>query len=78
MPPESPITATIKGIIDKVEGLRLYRGKGGEIMRTGVCHLIYSISTAKIQLTEDERLKLFDTLQDNFKHPNIEIQEEAS
>lgn len=47
-------------------------------MRSGVCHLIFSISTAKVQLNEKERLKQFETLMENFKHPNIEIQIEAT
>jgi hypothetical protein len=32
--------ALVKGIIRRVEKERLYKGKGGEIMRQGVCHLI--------------------------------------
>lgn len=47
-------------------------------MRTGVCHLIHSLSLAKISLTEKERKYYFTQLQENFKHPNIEIQEEAT
>lgn len=50
--------------------MRLYRGKGGEIMRGGVSHLIYSMSLAKIQFSESERYYLFKTLLENFKHPN--------
>ena len=45
---DSEIRNSVKGIIEKVDKLRLYRGKGGEIMRGGVCHLIHSMSLAKI------------------------------
>jgi hypothetical protein len=73
MPATSDIRTNVKDIINKVEKLKLYRGKGGEIMRVGVCHLIYSMSLAKIAFNENERLVMFKTLQENFKHPNIEI-----
>ena len=62
----------------KVEKLRLYRGIGGEIMRAGVSHLIYSMSLARLEFTVKERHDLFKTLHENFKHPNIQIQEEAT
>lgn len=69
----SELRSEVKTIIDRVDKQRLYRGKGGEIMRAGVCHLIFSLSKAKIPLTEAERIYLFKTMQENFKHPNIEI-----
>ena len=47
-------------------------------MRAGVCHLIFSLSLAKMPLTQQERHYYFRTLQENFKHPNVEIQEEAT
>jgi hypothetical protein len=47
-------------------------------MRAGVCHLIFSLSLARVPLSESERLYFFKTLHENFKHPNIEIQEEAT
>ena len=43
----------IRGIIKRIEKERLYKGKGGEIMRQGVCHLIHAISTAKISLSDE-------------------------
>ena len=55
----SELRTTVKGIIAKVDSLRLYRGKGGEVMRGGVCHLIHSMALADIKFTEDERFYLF-------------------
>jgi hypothetical protein len=40
----------VRTIISKVESENLYKGKGGEIMRAGVCHLIHAISISKIPL----------------------------
>lgn len=47
-------------------------------MRQGVCHLIYSMAVAKVPLSQKERHFYFKTMLENFKHPNIEIQEEAT
>ena len=50
MPEGSEEIDKVRGIVQRVEKEGLYKGKGGEIMRAGVCHLIYSISIAKIPL----------------------------
>lgn len=73
MPEGSEMRNQVKEITSRIEKERLYRGKGGEIMRGGVSHLIYAMSLAKIQFTDKEKLTLFKVLQENFKHPNIEI-----
>ena len=54
MPADSQVRKEGKSIIDNVEKHRLYRGKGGEIMRAGVSHLIYSMSLAGISFTIKE------------------------
>jgi hypothetical protein len=61
MPEGSEIRQSVTEIISKVDKARLYRGKGGEIMRNGVCHLIRAMAIAKIKITsEAERLYLFE------------------
>lgn len=50
MPNGGDVNNSVKTIIQRVEKERLYKGKGGEIMRGGVCHLIFSMSKAKIKL----------------------------
>jgi len=47
-------------------------------MRAGVSHLIYSLSLAKVELSSEEQLYFVKVLQENFKHPTLEIQEEAT
>ena len=56
-----------------MEAEKLYKGKGGEIMRGGVCHLIYAMSTAKIAIDDNISMMLFKTLVENFKHSTQEI-----
>ena len=78
MPVGSEILTKVKALVGRIEAERLYRGKGGEIMRSGVCHLIHSLSQARIQFDEAELKQFFATLKDNLRHPNQSIQEEAA
>ena len=65
IPEGSEELESVRSIVQRVEKEGLYKGKGGEIMRTGVCHLIYSISTAKIPLEESTQQILLKTLIEN-------------
>ena len=52
LPSGSEVRAKVMDLIYEIEKQRLYRGKGGEIMRGGVCHLINSLSQAKLDFTD--------------------------
>ncbi|KAH6812160.1 ARM repeat superfamily protein [Perilla frutescens var. frutescens] len=67
----------VAGIVPAIEKARLYRGKGGEIMRSAVSRFIECISIAQISLTEKIKRSLLDTLNENLKHPNSLIQSAA-
>ncbi|XP_057805540.1 tubulin-folding cofactor D [Salvia miltiorrhiza] len=67
----------VAGIVPGIEKARLYRGKGGEIMRSAVSRFIECISIAQISLTEKIKRSLLDTLNENLKHPNSNIQNAA-
>jgi tubulin-specific chaperone D len=43
-------------LVIKIETLRLYRGRGGEIMRRAVCRYIECISLANIPLTVKQQV----------------------
>ena len=63
MPEGSDIRNSVKDIISIIDKNRLYRGKGGEIMRGGVCHLIKAMAIAKLQFSnEADRFYLFEQL----------------
>lgn len=78
-------------IIPNIESKRLYRGKGGEIMREAVCRFIECISLKEIELpaqisviTGLGRTQLKGTrsiyqraINENLKHPNEDIVEQA-
>ena len=64
----------VAGVVPAIEKARLYRGKGGEIMRLAVSRFIECISLITLPLTERIKRTLLDTLNDNLKHPNSQIQ----
>lgn len=67
----------IAGVVPAIDKARLYRGKGGEIMRSAVSRFIECISIAQISLTEKIKRSLLDTLNENLRHPNSHIQNVA-
>ncbi|TKY50779.1 Tubulin-folding cofactor D [Spatholobus suberectus] len=68
---------SLAGVVPAIEKARLYRGKGGEIMRAAVSRFIECISTSKVVLSEKIKRSLFDTLNENLRHPNSQIQNAA-
>lgn len=64
----------LSGIVPAIEKARLYRGKGGEIMRSSVSRFIACISMAAISLSEKTKRSLVETLNENLRHPNSQIQ----
>lgn len=54
MPIDSDVGRRVVGLVQTIEDRKLYKGKGGEIMRAAVCHLIKSLCQAKIKYTEAE------------------------
>ncbi|KAF6174696.1 hypothetical protein GIB67_008751 [Kingdonia uniflora] len=68
---------SVAGIVPAIEKARLYRGKGGEIMRSVVSRFIYCISVAHVLLPEKLKGSMIDTLVENLRHPNARIQSSA-
>lgn len=68
----------VAGVVPAIEKARLYRGKGGEIMRAAVSRFIECISIVNITLTEKIKRSLLDTLNENLRHPNGQIQNAAN
>ncbi|KAK9742802.1 hypothetical protein RND81_03G198300 [Saponaria officinalis] len=64
----------VAGLVPAIEKARLYRGKGGEIMRAAVSRFIQCISLAHITLPDKIKRSLLDTLTENLRHPNSQIQ----
>ncbi|CAK9217775.1 unnamed protein product [Sphagnum troendelagicum] len=64
----------VAGMVPAIEKARLYRGKGGEIMRSAVSRLIEYTALVEIHLSSKIQKILHDSLDENLKHPNAEIQ----
>eukprot|EP00249_Psilotum_nudum_P020538 c27747_g1_i1 orf=323-4195(+) len=64
-------------IVPSIEKARLYRGKGGEIMRSAVSRLIECTALVQLPLSHKVKKGLLDTINDNLKHPNGQIQVHA-
>ncbi|KAK1420140.1 hypothetical protein QVD17_21492 [Tagetes erecta] len=68
----------VASVVPAIEKARLYRGKGGEIMRAAVSRFIECISIVNISLTEKIKRSLLDTINENLRHPNAQIQNAAN
>jgi hypothetical protein len=64
----------IAGAVPAIEKARLYRGKGGEIMRSAVSRLIEFTAIVRVRLSVKSQNTLHDSLDENLKHPNNDIQ----
>jgi len=71
------LNISIAEIIPIIEKKRLYRGRGGELMRAAICRLIECLSMARIPLTVRQYVRLLDSLDACLPHPNEVIQEQA-
>jgi len=89
---EEELQVQIRNIVPDIEAKRLYRGKGGEIMRESVSRFIECMSLSHITLPsvltvassvgnrqlKKKSLTIFqETIDENLKHPNNEIIELA-
>ena len=59
----------ILGIVDYIEKKRLFRGKGGELMRVGICRLIESIGICNIKLQKNQIFRYFKSLEECIQKP---------
>ena len=67
----------LKSLVAKIEKKRLYRGRGGEIMRSAVCRLVECISISQVQLAVKEQVRLLDSVDASIPHPSDKIQNDA-
>jgi hypothetical protein len=72
------LRTSITKIVHNIEAQRLFRGKGGELVRSAVCRLIECVSLARLPLLYQEKLNQLEFYQkiidENIRHPNSAIQ----
>ncbi|GAX17326.1 hypothetical protein FisN_10Lh191 [Fistulifera solaris] len=59
----------LKRLVANIEKKRLYRGRGGEIMRSAICQLVKRISQSRIDLSVKEQVQLLDSVDACIPHP---------
>jgi hypothetical protein len=66
--------ANLIAVVPTIEKNRLYRGRGGEVMRSAVCRLVECLSLAKTPLSVPDQVRLLDSVDACIPHPNEAIQ----
>lgn len=64
-------------LVPTIEKKRLFRGRGGEIMRAAVCRFIECISAARLPMNVREQVQSLDSVDANIPHPTQSISEAA-
>ncbi|BDA42087.1 probable tubulin-specific chaperone D [Coccomyxa sp. Obi] len=66
--------SSVAGIVPALEAGRLYRGKGGELMRACASRLLECMALSCTPLTGDQKAKLLEIAEENLRHPSRAIQ----
>ncbi|CAM9771784.1 unnamed protein product, partial [Phaeothamnion confervicola] len=74
--PEATAVA-VAGVVPAVEAARLYRGRGGELMRAACCRLIECTALAALPLPLKLQLRLLDSVDEGLRQPSADVQEAA-
>jgi tubulin-specific chaperone D len=61
-------------VVPELERRRLYRGRGGELVRGGVCRLVECLAKASVPLSVKDQVRLLDSIDANISHPSHAIQ----
>jgi hypothetical protein len=69
--------AEVVAVVPQIEKQRLYRGRGGEIVRQAACRLIECIALAELPLPVKVQLRLLDSIDESLKHAMEPVQLQA-
>ena len=80
------LASLVVGLVDAVEKARLYRGKGGEVMRAAVCRYVECLAAVGQPLDKGPgpatgpkslRSSLLNSVEESLKHPTADIRDAA-
>ena len=74
---EKEVIQEILELLPKIDKARLFRGKGGEIMRIAACRLIEGLAISELKLSESLQKKYLEIIDDCLKNPLDLIQNAA-
>mmetsp|Transcript_17802 Transcript_17802/g.55568 ORF Transcript_17802/g.55568 Transcript_17802/m.55568 type:complete len:1175 (+) Transcript_17802:28-3552(+) len=66
---DNNLAATLSDVVPKLEAARLYRGRGGELVRSAACSLIEAVASQACPLAVKTQLRLLDSLDESSIHP---------
>lgn len=72
------LLVSISDLVNRIEKARLYRGRGGEIIRAAVSRFIECMALSEVPLTVKQQVAILDSVDSNLRHPKEEIQEAAA
>jgi len=78
LPLDDSTRTIIADLIPSIEKRRLYRGRGGEVMRAAACRLIECISVSRLPLSVKQQVRLLDSIDACLVHPTEGIQKIAA
>ena len=64
----------VAGLVPAIDKARLYRGKGGEVMREAVGRLVAAMSRVALPMTHPQHAKVLEAIDENLRHPQQYIQ----
>ena len=65
---DEAVVSELSDIVPRIEAARLYRGRGGELVRSAACALIESLALNRTPLPIKVQLRLLDTLDECSSH----------
>jgi hypothetical protein len=68
------LVAAVLGVVPAIEKARLYRGRGGELVREAVAQLIHSIARSRLPLSVKQQVVLVETLNEHLRQPHQAVQ----
>jgi hypothetical protein len=74
----SEMLSSVAELVPSIEQARLYRGRGGEIMRNAACRMVECISHAGVPLSVKQQVRLLDSVDACLVHPTEGIQTSAA
>ena len=65
------LVESLANLVSTVEQKRLYRGKGGELIRAACLRVVECVTLANIPLTVKQQVRCLDTVDASLSYPNI-------
>jgi hypothetical protein len=65
-------------LVPRLDKARMFRGRGGEILRAASCKLVESVARADMAMPVKNKVALVEFLNENIRHPHDYIQQAAA